>query len=569
MSRFLSWVYSPKVSPFIPKSVVCLLEGYSFQKLQKDVFAGLTVSFLSLPVAMAFAIAAGVDPERGLYTAIIAGFLSSLLGGSRFLVSGPTGAFAVLLFGIVEKFGYSGLACATFEASIFLFLLGFFRCGTLIRFIPYPVVVGFTGGIALVLASSQMKDFLGLSISQTVPDFLDKMYINFTHLSSTNFWAVAIALGTLFTIISIKIFSPRLPAIIVALVVVTAMSTLFSLPVETIQSKFGVIPSSLPHISFPEVSFELMRKTFPDAVGIALLGAIESLLCAVVADGMTGTRHKSNCELMAQGVANFGSLLFGGIPSTGTVARTVANVQMQARTPIAGMVQAMMLLVFMMVFAPIVSQIPLAALAAVIVYVSWNMFEFKQIKELCHVGWNEALITLITLIVTVLVDLNAAVKTGVLLSVIMFMKKSTETSTVNVFAALEKEEHECEVGRESDGVWKYDIPKHVKVYELTGPLFFAVAAQIMDVFHMFDATTKTLIIRMRSVPFVDATGIRALKRVDSQAKAHHIQVMLVEIKPNVYQQLVKSEFFTTFDKDRIFQTLKEAISSVPPCDFPD
>lgn len=555
--KLKAFFFSPSVSPFVPKSIVCLYEGYSKKLFSHDLLAGITVGVIALPLAMAFSIAAGLGPETGLYTAIVAGFLNSLFGGSRFLIGGPTGAYVVLIFGVVQKFGYEGLLCATFEASIILFLLGFFKCGNLIKFIPYPVIVGFTCGIALILISSQINDFFGIHVDRSTVDFVDKIRLAISNASTANWSAIAIAIFTLAFILIAKKKSRKFPGVIVALIFATLITILFNLHVDTIATKFGEIPRKLPYPHFPSFSFDLLRKTFPDAVGIALLGAIESLLCAVIADSLTGTRHKSNCELIAQGISNFGAMLFGGIPSTGAIARTTASLQFQAKTPMAGIIHAITLLILMLALAPYASLIPLAALAAVLVSVGINMFEYEEMRDLIKGFRGDALVMITTLAITIFVDLNVAVQTGVLLSIILFLKKSTEATRGRIYEAIEAEE--SEVNGEGEGSWQMTLPTDTKVYEIEGPLFFGVSDVLSDVFHHLDELPKTLILRMRSVPFTDSTGINALERFAENCRTNKVDLYLCELKKEVVTYLERAGFFRHFPHEKLASSVEEVL----------
>ena len=553
---------SPTIAPFAPKSVVCLLEGYSWKLFSHDLLAGITVGVIALPLAMAFAIAAGLGPEKGLYTAIVAGFLNSIFGGSRFLIGGPTGAYVVLIFGVMHKYGYEGLVCATLEAAIILFLLGFFKCGSLIKFIPYPVIIGFTSGIAILLISSQINDFFGLHVTQTSADFIEKMQLALANASTASVSAILIAVLSLVFILVAKQKSKKFPGVIVALILATLVTLIFNLPVETIASKFGEIPRTLPSPSFPSLSFDLLRKTFPDAIGIALLGAIESLLCAVIADSLAGTRHKSNCELIAQGISNFGSIIFGGIPSTGAIARTTASMQFQAKTPFAGIIHAITLLFLMLVLAPYASLIPLAALAAVLVSVGINMFEFEEMKDLIKGFRGDALVLLATLAVTIFVDLNVAVQTGVLLSIVLFLKKSTESTRGRIYQAIEAEEAMSD--GDAGGSWQMTLPADVKVYEIEGPFFFGVSDMLSEVFQYFETLPKTLIIRMRSVPFIDSTGINAFEHFAKTCQTKKVTLFLCELNEEVRTSLEKAEFFEHFPNENVITSLDKVILPQEP-----
>ena len=553
--RAREWLSSPKISPFVPKSIVCLMEGYTRKLFYSDLSAGITVGVISLPLAMAFSIGAGLDPEYGLYTAIVAGFLTSLFGGSRFLIGGPTGAYVILVFGILQRFGYEGLVCATIQASIILFLLGILRCGGLIKFISYPVIVGFTGGLAIVLISSQVNDFFGLQVPHPSVDIIDKLSAAFQYASTVNYYALAIALATLALIILFRRLSRKIPGVIVAICIVTTITYLFDLPVETIQSKFGEIPRTLPTPHWPSLSFDLIRKTFPDAIGIALLGAIESLLACVIADSLAGTRHKSNCELVAQGIANFGSAIFGGIPATGAIARTTASMQLNAKTPVTGIIHSITLLILMLALAPLASLVPLAALASVLIIVAWGMFEIDQLKEVLKGGRGEALVLLVTLVITVLVDINTAVQTGVFLSIILFLKRSTESTTGKLMKAIEEDELIDDTTKDLTNQWQLTLPPDTKVYEIEGPFFFAVADLLADVLGHFDPLPRRLIVRMRSVPFIDSTAANALKRFANQCSSKGVDLFLAELKPTVLKSLEQANFFDSFSSDHVLTSL--------------
>lgn len=402
----------------IPKTFVCLKEGYSKKLFFGDLFAGLSVGVISFPLSLAFAIASGVSPEKGLFTAIVAGFLISFLGGSRLQIGGPTGAFVVTIYSTVERYGYEGLAVATLIAAILLILMGIARFGVILRYIPPAVIVGFTAGIGVIILSSQIKDFFGLEIEKVPPHFIEKckVFCQFAHTWS--FWPLTLALSTLFSISLFRRYLPKWPGVILVTATATFAGAYFHLPVETIGSKFGAISSVLPTPSWPHFSWDLAIQVLPDAIAIALLGAIESLLSAAVADKMGGFSHNSNLELIAQGIANFGSILFGGIPATGAIARTSANIRFGARTPFAGMIQAVVILLFMMFLTPFAAQIPLATLAGLLLFVALNMCEFKHCLDILRGRKTDATLLLLTFILTILVDLTFAVLVGVIFHLI-------------------------------------------------------------------------------------------------------------------------------------------------------
>lgn len=532
------------------------MEGYTRKIFAHDLTAGITVGIIALPLAMAFAIGVGVDPEKGLYTAIVGGLLNALFSGSRFLIGGPIGANIILLYGVVQQFGYEGLACATVQAGIFLILFGLLRCGSIIRFIPYPVIVGFSSGVGVCLLTSQCKDFFGLSIPNPPADVIGRVRSALEYGSTLNIPAVLIAVMTLALIICFRRISKKIPGVIIALIIAAVITTVFNLPIETIESKFGVIPRLLPSPHWPAISIDLIRQTFPSAMSIALLGAIESLLAAVIADSLAGTRHKSNCELVAQGLANLGSVAFGGIPSSGAVARTTANLQMQAKTPIAGIIHSITLLVLMFAFAPYASKIPLSALSAVLVSVAWNLFEFSEIKELLKGQLGEALVLLTTLGITIVVDLNAAIQAGILLSVILFVKRSKDATTVRLLEAVEADERMSET--HSDASWEVSVPEDTKIYEIEGPFFFAVADILSDVLTHFDPLPKNLILRFRSVPFIDSTAVNALRRFDNECSNKGVTLYIAETSPSVQKSLTELGFFHTFPKERSLESLEFA-----------
>ena len=567
IQRARAWLSEPHVAPFVPNFVTCLFEGYSKHQLLRDLLAGITVGIISVPFALALASATGLDPVRGLYTAIIAGFLTSLFGGSNFLVAGPTGALIVIIFNVVQKFGYDGLLCASLEAAAILFILGCFRCGRLVKYIPYPVVVGFSMGIAAALIISQIKDFFGLDIPKPTIDIVDKIGLTITYAKTINLHSTLIASFTLAVIIVLRRYSKSIPGAAIALTIVALITTIFHIPVETIESKFGAIPAHFPTFSWPNISFDLLRRTFPTAIGIALIGAIESLVAAVAVDSITGTRHRSNAQLIAQGIANLGSALFGGIPATSSLARTSVNVQMNAQTPLAGIIHALTVLGITILFAPLVSKIPLPALSAALVFIGWNMFEFDKTKEILKGYAGEAIIMLITLIITVFVDLNTAVQTGILISIVLFLKRSSDTTSGTFL--LEVEEDEPQQPQETEkrsSAWKRKLPEDIKLYEIEGPFFFAVTDLLSDVLNRFQSLPRILIVRMRSVPFIDSTGVDSLKQFSKQCQKKGVELFLAELKPSVLGSLEQSDFFKKFSKNNVLASARQAIhfSTITP-----
>jgi SulP family sulfate permease len=515
---------------FIPKSYLYLRKGYTFAALKKDLFAGITVGIIALPLAMAFGIASGVSPERGLFTAIVAGFLISALGGSRVQIGGPTGAFVVLVYDIVQRTGYEGLAVSTLIASLFLILLAIFRLGSWIKYVPHPLITGFTTGLALIIFSSQVKDFFGLKMGVLPADFVDKWESYFHSFSTFDSTTLLLGVGTLAFILFMRRFVPKIPWGIAAIVVATLICSLFNLPVETIQTKFGPIPHSLPFPSLPSLSFPLERldELLMDAIAIAFLGGIESLLSCVISDGMIGGRHKSNCELMGQGIANFASVLFGGIPATGAIARTAANVKSGAQSPMAGMIHAITLLAIITFLSPIASQIPLAALAAILMMVAWNMSELSHFIRMMRAPAGDVAILVTAFFLTVLVDITFAIAVGMILASFLFMKRMSEFSkTVPLSSLFREKGSEFPERTDPESLSHKHIPEGVEVFEIQGPFFFAAADMLRDLAHL---TPKVFILRMRHVPMVDASGMHALKEFYQRCQSQKIPLLLSGIQ---------------------------------------
>lgn len=542
------------MSQFTPK-LIDTLKSYSYQQFRRDLMAGIIVGIVALPLAIAFAIASGVPPEKGLFTAVIAGFLISALGGSRVQIGGPTGAFIVIVYGIVQMYGVNGLIIATFMAGIMLIIMGLARLGTVIRFIPYPLIVGFTSGIALVIFSSQVKDFLGLQMGALPADFSEKWEVYFKHLDSINWYAAAIAVST----ILITRFWPKLthkiPGSLVALLVTTTVVQLLKLPVETIGGRFGEIPSSLPAPSIPELNFSTIRNLVQPAFTIALLGGIESLLSAVVADGMISGRHRANMELVAQGTANVFSSLFGGIPATGAIARTATNVKNGGRTPIAGIIHAITLLLIMLFVGKWAALIPMSALAGILVVVAYNMSEWERFRSLLKGPKSDIAILLTTFFLTVLVDLTVAIEIGMILAAFLFLRKMIKFSDVSLLTNGKDEDVP------NDILVNTAIPKGVEVFEITGPLFFGAAYKFKDSLDLIEKTPKALIIRMHQVPLIDATGLQTLSDVHQELKRKGTYLILSEVDKGgkVWNELEKARLLFMVGKANVTQTFDEAI----------
>ncbi len=532
------------------------LKNYKRPQFGKDVLAGVIVGIVALPLAIAFAIASGVSPEKGLYTAIVAGFIVSLLGGSRVQIGGPTGAFIVIVYGIVQIHGINGLIMATLMAGIMLVIMGFAGLGSVIKFIPHPLIIGFTSGIAVIIFSSEMKDFFGLNMGSVPADFIAKWKSYFQNLSSVNLYAAGLALATIFTIQLWPKVTRRIPGSLIAIFLTTAVMQVFDMPVETIGSKFGNISSSFPLPTLPAFDFETIKVLIQPAFTIALLCGIESLLSAVVADGMIGGNHKSNVELVAQGAANIASALFGGIPATGAIARTATNVKNGARTPVAGIVHAITLLLILLFFGKWAAFIPMATLAGILVIVAYNMGEWKTFVSVFKGPRSDVLVMLATFLLTVLVDLTVAIEIGMLLAVFLFMRKMIQFSGVNVVLPSTQNNGVTD----ADAIEEYSLPADVEIFEITGPLFFGAAYKFRDAMKFIEKNPKVLIIRMRQVPIIDATGIKTLQEVFTDWKHWGTKLVLCEINSEqVLKELKTARLEFAIGRANILPTLAAAV----------
>lgn len=525
-------------------------DGYTRPQFLRDLLAGLIVGVVALPLAIAFAIASGVSPEKGLYTAIIGGFIISAFGGSRVQIGGPTGAFIVIVYGIVQESGVSGLIIATFIAGILLIAMGVAKLGSVIKYIPHPLVVGFTTGIAVIIFSSQLKDFFGLQVAQVPADFFGKWEAYYGSFHTINPAAAALAVGT----ILIMLFFPRItravPGSLVAIIVTTLAVQLLGLNVETIGSRFGNIPSSFPAPSIPHIDWQTIKNTIQPAVAIALLGGIESLLSAVVADGMTGGNHKSNKELIAQGAANMTSALFGGIPATGAIARTATNIKSGGRTPVAGIVHALTLLVIMLVAGQWATLIPMSCLAGILVIVAYNMSELDTFINIARGPRGDAAVLLTTFLLTVAFDLIIAIEVGMVLATFLFMRSMIQISDVNL---LLKGRPDNSTGSNAE------VPAGVEIFELNGPLFFGAAYKFKDSIRLVEKKPKVLIVKMQKVPIIDATGLQTIKDLVRTCSRDNIRLIVSGLQPPVYDTLKKSRLLFRIGKRYVVADLSAAL----------
>lgn len=541
---------------FVPKLVECL-KHYDRKTFLADLFAGLTVGVVALPLAMAFAIASGLPPERGLYTAIVAGFLISALGGSRVQIGGPTGAFVVIVSGVAVQYGYNGLVWATMMAGVFLILLGAFRMGGLIKFIPYPVTTGFTTGIAVIIFSSQVKDFLGLTMEHNPPEFLEKWWAIGQSLGTLNPWSAMVGFLTVATFIVVKNHLPKVPPMLGAMVVATAVVALFGLDVETIGSRFGELPRTLPSPGLPAITLAELRGLVQPAFTIGLLAAIESLLSATVADGMTGGRHKPNVELVAQGVANMAAVVFGGIPATGAIARTATNIKSGAKTPMAGMIHAVTPLVLMLALAPLAKAIPLACLAGILVVVAYNMSELHAFMGLLRAPRSDVMVLLTTFALTVLVDLTVAVEVGLVLASFLFIRRMAEVTSVGMITRdLRGDEEE---GDDPLAIEKRVVPPGVEVFEVQGAFFFGAADSFKETMSEIEKPPKVLIVRMRKVFAIDATGLHVIEELHKNCQRDKTQLLLSGVHAQPMVAMQKKGLFDLIGEENIHGDIDGAL----------
>ena len=560
MSFKFSEVFQPKLFELFKKG------NYNKQTFTADLIAGVIVGIIALPLAIAFGIASGVSPQQGLITAVVAGFLVSFFGGSHFLIGGPTGAFIVIVYGIVAQYGISGLIVATVLAGVLLVLMGVFKLGSIIKFIPYPIVVGFTSGIAVVIFSTQVKDFLGLQIENLPSEFIPQWGAYFSNMATFRLHEFLLSLGCLLVIIFWPKVTKKVPGSLIAIILGTAASILLAkfagIEFATIGSKFPELANGIevPKPQAPHITWDIVKNMFQPAFTIALLCAIESLLAAMVADGVTGKRHNSNTELIGQGIANIITPFFGGIPATGALARTMANINNGGKSPVAGLVHAVVLLLIFLFLMPYAVYIPLGCLAAILVMVAYNMSEWRTFKYLLKGNKTDVSVLLITFFLTVIIDLTVAIEVGLVLAIILFVKRISETSTIKVL------DTDNVAGTENDEIAMLadtehlDVAPEVEIYEIDGPFFFGLASKLDEIDHLREGNIKVRIIRMRKVPFMDSTGLNNLRSLWKRSQKDGVQLILSGVNDNVQKYLTKVGFVQELGKEYIFPHIIPAVA---------
>lgn len=550
-----------KAVEFRPK-LFSALKNYSKETFMADLMAGIIVGIVALPLAIAFGIASGVSPEKGIITAIIAGFIISALGGSKVQIGGPTGAFIVIIYGIIQQYGEAGLIVATLMAGVLLILLGVFKLGAVIKFIPYPIIVGFTSGIAVTIFTTQIADIFGLNFGdEKVPgDFVGKWLIYFRHFDTVNWWNTIVSIVSIAIIALTPRFSKKIPGSLIAIIVVTVAVYLLKMYggidcIATIGDRF-TIQSTLPDVAVPTLNWEAIQHLFPVAITIAVLGAIESLLSATVADGVTGDKHDSNTELIAQGAANLITPLFGGIPATGAIARTMTNINNGGRTPVAGIIHAVVLLLILLFLMPLAQYIPMACLAGVLVIVSYNMSEWRTFKALMKSPKADVSVLLITFFLTIIFDLTVAIEVGLLIACVLFIKRVMETTKISVITDQIDPNAEMDIAVHEEHLI---IPKEVEVYEINGPYFFGIATKFEETMAQLGDRPKVRIIRMRKVPFIDSTGIHNLTMLCRMSQKEKITIILSGVEKQVYDTLGKSGFYELLGENNICPNINVAL----------
>ena len=544
---------------FRPKLFSTLKDGYNKQTLVQDLLAGVIVGIVALPLAIAFGIASGATPEAGILTAIVAGFIISFFGGSKVQIGGPTGAFIVIVYGIIQEYGMSGLCIATFMAGAFLILMGVLHLGTIIKYIPYPIVVGFTSGIALTIFATQIKDLFGLQIDDVPAGFLDKWGVYFNHFDTVNWWSLLVGVLSILIIVFTPKVSRRVPGSLVAIILMTVVTLILSSlgveGIETIGDRFS-ISTDLPQPEVPKINWDSIRRLAQPAMVIAMLGAIESLLSAAVADGVIGDRHDSNQELIAQGVANMVSPLIGGIPATGAIARTMTNINNGGRTPVAGIAHAIVLALIYLFLMPLVKFIPMSCLAGILVVVSYNMSEWRSFKAILKNPKSDITVLLVTFFLTVIFDLTVAIEVGVLIACLLCMRRMAETTNVSVLS------DEIDPSADSDVQGNLEhlvIPEGVKVYEINGPYFFGIGNKFEEMMGDMGARAKVRIIRMRKVPFIDSTGVHNLTNMCRMCNQMGVKVVLSGVNPQVMKVIEDAGMDDIVGKENICSHINIAL----------
>lgn len=537
------------------------LRNYSKELFYKDLMAGIIVGIVALPLAIAFGIASGVAPEKGLFTAIIAGFIISFFGGSKVQIGGPTGAFIVIVYGIVQEFGVTGLTIATILAGVMLIAMGLLKLGAIIKFIPYPIVVGFTSGIALTIFATQIKDLFGMTIESMPADFISKWIIYAKNIQTTNLAALAVGILSIVIIIFTPKFSKKIPGSLIAIVVMTAIVYVLReffgfTSIETIGDRFSIDPS-LPKADAPRITFDMVQTLIPAAFTIAMLGAIESLLSATVADGVIGDRHHSNTELIAQGIANVITPIFGGIPATGAIARTMTNINNGGRTPVAGIIHSIVLLLILLFLGNLTKHIPMACLAGVLVMVAYNMSEWRTFRALLKGLKSDMLVLVTTFLLTVIFDLTIAIELGLVLAVVLFVKRMSESSQISIFNE-EVEEAEYVEGNIESGMLQ--LPKGVEVYEIEGPFFFGLANKFEETMKKIGSSPDVRIIRMRKVPFIDSTGLNNLSNLIRMSKKDKTVIVLSGVNEQVRNAIKKANIDKRIGDENICNNITEALA---------
>jgi len=536
----------------IPESVTCFREGYTREVLIKDLIAGVIVGIVALPLGIAFAIASGVNPEQGIFTAVIAGFLISVFSGSRVQIGGPTGAFIIVVFGIVKEFGYNGLAVATVMAGLLLVLMGLTRMGSAIKFIPYPMTIGFTSGIAIIIFTTQIYDFLGLTIKDVPGDFVGRSMAYINNIQSLNLHSLLVGAAALLIIFLWPKITHKIPGSVVAIIITTILVSFFNIPVETIGSRFGSVPSFLPAPTMPHFSFDMIKALAPSAFTIAMLGAIESLLSAVVADGILGTRHKSNTELIAQGIANIVVPFFGGIPATGAIARTATNIKSGGTTPVAGIVHAVTLLLIMFFFGKWATLIPMATLSAILMVVAYHMSGWRFFVKLFKSPRSDVFVLLITFVLTLFVNLTVAIEIGVLLSAVLFMNRMSNETVIRRLTKDSKNDLHALSDRE--------IPESVEVFEIQGPFFFGAANRFKETIGIIKNRPKVLIIRCRDILSIDATAMQALDDIVEQTQRQGTVLLLSGVHTRPFLTLQQTGLSDKIGEENIFGNIDDSLN---------